>query len=119
MQGMGWRRVLAASALCGCAWAAQAGEAPGAQCEAPTAHGSIMFPDREETISSMEEMPENCLKTLVVLCGRSANQGLLDLGSAAMCSMGYEALLRKGFGGSFHAMMAWWRGARAADEFAP
>ena len=96
-----------------------AGEAPQAQCEAPTAQGSIMFPDREETISSMQAMPEICLKTLVVVCGRSANEGLLDLGSAAMCSMGYEALLRKSFGGSFQAMLAWWRGTRAAEDFAP
>lgn len=118
MQVTRWRRVLAAAALCGCAWAAQAGEAA-AQCEAPTAQGSVMFPDREETISSMQEMPESCLKSLVVLCGRSADQRLLDLGSAAMCSMGYEALLRKSFGGSFHAMMAWWRGQRAAESFVP
>lgn len=112
-------RFAAAAALCAAAWAAHAGGAPEAQCAAPTAQGNEIFPDRAETISAMEQLPQDCLKSLVAACGRSANTHLLDLGSAAMCSMGYEALLRKGFNGSFPAMMAWWRGERAAHHFAP
>lgn len=113
-------KCIAAAAFCAAVTAVPAQEAPAhAGCEAPTAQGSVLFPDRAGTISSMEAMPESCLKRLVVACSRSAGTQLLDLGSAAMCSMGYEALLRKGFGGSFPAMMAWWRGERAAHLFAP
>ena len=113
-------KCIAAAAFCAAMASATAQEPPArAECEAPTAQGSALFPDRAETISSMEAMPEGCLKSLVVACSRSAGSQLLDLGSAAMCSMGYEALLRKGFGGSFPALMAWWRGERAAHVFAP
>jgi hypothetical protein len=51
---------------------------------------------------------------LLVECSNSADERLLDLGSAAMCSMGYEALLQKGFGGSFGAMLVWWQHDRDA-----
>jgi hypothetical protein len=46
---------------------------------------------------------------MLVECDQSATQGLLDLDSAALCSMDYEALLHKAFGGSFREMLAWWQ----------
>ena len=119
MRAWTWRRLAVAAVMCGCAGMAQAGEAQTATCEAPAAQGNLTFPDREETIASLQRMPESCLKSLVVACGQAASRELLDLGSAAMCSMGHEALLRKSFGGSFHAMMMWWRGQHAAHAFAP
>ena len=111
-----WKRLAIMAALCGGACMAHANEA--GQCRAPVPPGNVLT-HREETISRMEQLSETCLKVLMVQCSESANMQLLDLGSAAMCSMGYEALLRKGFGGSFVAMMMWWKGERAEREFAP
>jgi hypothetical protein len=62
----------------------------------------------------MERLPEHCLKSLLAECNSDAGEQLLDLGSAALCSMGYEALLHKSFGGSFSAMLAWWQRDRDA-----
>jgi hypothetical protein len=67
---------------------------------------------RAATIASLERLPESCLKSLLVACSEHADQQLMDGASAAMCSMGYEALLRKSFGGNFHEFMAWWRRER-------
>jgi hypothetical protein len=92
---------------------AVAQEADDASCRVSTAQGNPLA-NRRGTIASMERLPESCLKTLMVECNRGAEEGLLDLGSAAVCSMGYEALLRKSFGGSFGAMLAWWQRDRDA-----
>jgi hypothetical protein len=88
--------------------AAHAGDAESVQCNV-TLPGGHPLANRSETIVAMEQqLPESCLKAMLVECNDSANERLMDLGSAAMCSMGYEALLHKTFGGSFHAMLAWW-----------
>ncbi|HWP11999.1 MAG TPA: hypothetical protein VNN06_09280 [Ramlibacter sp.] len=70
---------------------------------------------RGETLMWFEQMPEGCLKSLFMECAEAANERFLDLGSAAICSIGYEALLRQGFGGDFHALIAWWRREREAE----
>jgi hypothetical protein len=103
------RHACCAVLLCICDWAA-AGEAA-ALCEFEAVPEHPMA-NRSGTISALEHLPESCLKTLLLECSESANQQLMDLGSAAMCSMTYEALLKKGFGGSFHAFMEWWRQER-------
>jgi hypothetical protein len=101
-----WRQVLVVTALTA-ACAAQAGELePG--CSADLPQGNPIA-ERERTISSLKQMPESCLKSLFIDCSRAADESFLDLGSAAYCSMGYEALLSKGFGGNFHALLGWWR----------
>ena len=104
--------------LCGCTCFAHATEPAGGACRAPSTQGNVLT-QRAETISRMEQMSETCLKALLVACDDSANQALLDLGSAAMCSMGYEALLRKGSGGSSPAMMMWRREASSARRPRP
>ena len=39
---------------------------------------------------------------------------------AALCSIGFEALKKRKFGGDFNAMLAWWRLHRdAAPDAAP
>lgn len=78
-------------------------------CAAPQLRRGHPLAGREEAISHYEALPASCLKTLFLACSRAANAQLLDLGSAAACSIGYEALLRRGFAGDFHALMAWWR----------
>ena len=100
-----------------CAAALAAGQAgaqgPPAECEAEPPEGHPLA-DREAAMSVYERMPESCLKALFVGCSDAAGRQLLDMGSAAMCSMGYEALLKRGFGGDFHALLGWWRIQRSS-----
>jgi hypothetical protein len=68
--------------------------------------------DRQDLLAEYERLPAGCLQATFRQCTEASERTLLDLGSAAMCSIGYEALLRKHFGGDFHALMAWWRDDR-------
>lgn len=91
-----------------------------ANCELPQpADGAHPLAGRAESLSRYEAMPPQCLKAMFMVCTEAARTQLLDLGSAAACSIGYEALLRSGFGGNFQALMAWWRTQRSASSFAP
>lgn len=109
-------KALASCIAAGAIALAQAGpaRAAGPDCTAEAAEMAELG-DRSGSIRAMERLPEACLKRLVLECHRAAGERMLDLGSAAMCSMGYEALLRKGFGGDFQALMAWWRGDRGVE----
>jgi hypothetical protein len=98
--------LLGAACFAGLVRAASAQEA---ECRASVSQEEHPLAHRAETISSLEQMPDSCLKALVVECNDTADARLLDLGSAALCSMGYEALLNNGFGGNFRAMMTWWQ----------
>ena len=77
-------------------------------CRAPAYDGPPLL-RRQERIAEYEGLGEHCLKRLAVECDAAASRQLLDAGSAFACSLGYEALLRSGFGGDFQAMLAWWR----------
>lgn len=100
--------LLAALAL---AQAAAAAQAVGDDCALPSSSRHPLV-DRSRMLSSYENLPESCLKALFGACAEAAGTRLLDFDSAAACSLGYEALLRRGFGGDFHAMTDWWRGQR-------
>ncbi|HEY8047985.1 MAG TPA: hypothetical protein VIE63_02350 [Ramlibacter sp.] len=113
-----WKKLALAGALCTGAWLAHASDAPDRQCRVPVDERGAL-PDRTAAISRMEQMSDACLKRLLFQCGDAANQRVMDLGSASTCSMGYEALLHKSFGGDFVAMLAWWRGERAARAPTP
>jgi len=108
-------RCLVICAAMALAWPAAAGQVPPADCQAAALQEHPLA-DRAAALSSFERMPESCLKALFVGCSDAASQGLLDLGSAAVCSIGYEALLKRGFGGDFHALMGWWRRERATTS---
>jgi len=117
MDRTNWQRALGAALLATGAWMPAQAQAPGPQaaqpqaCAAP-AEADNPLADRREQLSLYEGMPEHCLKTLVMECTAVANERMLDMGSAATCSIGYEALLKRGFGGDFKAMLAWWRTQR-------
>lgn len=83
-------------------------QAPTAECGADPPDVAPLA-DRAAALESFERLPESCLKALFVVCADAAGRQLLDMGSAAMCSISYEALLKRGFGGDFHALMGWWR----------
>jgi len=90
-----------------------------AGCQLPAANDAHPLADREAWLSRYEALPPHCLKTLFMVCSEAAKVQLLDLGAAATCSIGYEALLRRGFAGDFQALMAWWRTQRAEYLFLP
>ena len=76
--------------------------------------GSDPLADRAGLLAQYERLPPACLQDLVLACTAATNRALLDFGSAAVCSFGYEALLSRRFGGDFRALLAWWHGERTA-----
>jgi hypothetical protein len=70
---------------------------------------------REETLAQFEALPPACLKSMFMACTAAASETFMDLGSAATCSIGYEALLKRGFDGNFNALLAWWRAERGSS----
>ena len=89
-----------------------AGETVPVACELPAGNVDPLA-DRAGILAQYERLPRACLHEIFVACSAAANEALLDFGSAAVCSFGYEALLRQGFGGNFPALMAWWRTQRS------
>ena len=71
--------------------------------------GQDPLSNRAGILDEYKRLPQACLREIFSTCADAANQSLLDLGSAAVCSFGYEALLSQGFDGNFRALMAWWR----------
>lgn len=102
-------RRLAATAALASAGAAASGPQPA--CELPAAKADPMA-DRAGVLAQYERLPRPCLTAIFDACTVAAGRSLLDPGSAAICSFGYEALLKQGFGGDFGALMAWWRSQR-------
>jgi len=82
-------------------------------CDMQQAHP---LADRSDALARYEQLPQYCLKAMFMQCAAQANEQVLDFGSAAACSIGYEALLKRGFSGDFQALMAWWRTQRDADS---
>ena len=112
---------LALAAAAAPSWASQVVEnrmaSPAAisACQVPQEAGEAdPVSDREEALQLYEAMPQHCLKAIVIVCSQAAETGLLDLGQAAACSIGYEALLKRGFAGDFKALMAWWQRQKKA-----
>lgn len=91
-------------------------QAQSADCRVPElpAHPLVA---RSASITWFEQMPESCLKAMFMECAAATREHILDLGSATFCSVGYEALLKRGFGGDFHALMGWWRSQREARSY--
>jgi hypothetical protein len=80
--------------------------APG--CELPASDRNPMS-DRAGILAEYQRLPTACLQQIVRACSAASSRTLLDFGSAAVCSFGYEALLAQQFGGNFPALLAWWR----------
>ncbi len=85
-------------------------ESPSPACELPAAGDPLA--DRAGILAQYERLPQACLREIFAACSTAASRSLLDFGSAAVCSFGYEALLKQGFGGNFRALMAWWQTQR-------
>lgn len=80
-------------------------------CELPAADVDPLQ-DRAGILAAYERLPDECLRALFSACAEASSRGFLDFGTAAVCSFGYEALLKQGFGGSFRALLAWWHSQR-------
>jgi hypothetical protein len=100
--------VLAASGAAAQSAPPASGPTPAPACVEPVHAGNPLL-EREARIAQFESLGEQCLKRMLVTCNAAASRELLDAGQAFSCSIGYEALLRRGFGGDFQAMLAWWR----------
>lgn len=104
------RRLLAATALA-LSSAAGATEIGSGSCQLPGS-GHDPMADRAGLLAQYERLPPSCLQAIFAACTSAASRTLLDFGSAAICSFGYEALLKQRFGGNFGALLAWWRDQR-------
>ena len=105
MDAMDLRVFVLATALV-CALPAGAQPLPDS-CRLP-GEGVDPLSDRAGLLAAYERLPTPCLHAIFRACSGASNRHLLDFGSAAVCSFGYEALLSQGFGGNFRALMAWW-----------
>lgn len=64
-------------------------------------------------IARIKALPEAELKAFYRRCARASVRGHLSNGEIALCSVGYQHLLDRHFGGDFHAFLEWRRGADA------
>lgn len=67
------------------------------------------FESESRLAAQLEQAPHEQLKAIYADCVNEAEQHLLGFGEAAACSMTYEALKRRVFGGDFAALIAWSR----------
>lgn len=109
MDARALRCLLAAAALAAALPAAAA--PPDEDCLLPASEADPLA-DRAGILAAYEQLPQACLVALFGACTHAAGRGLLDFGSAAACSFGYEALLKQRFGGNFRALLAWWNTQR-------
>ena len=72
---------------------------------------STAQPDR----SHLATLTVDKLKLMYLECDRRARQTMLGSAEAAHCSMAYEELKQRGFGGDFGRLLAWWQAQQRAD----
>lgn len=70
-------------------------------------------------VAHFEQVPHQELMAIYVACSNEAEARLLGAGEAAACSIAYEMLKRRVFGGDFDALLAWSRSTRTAQSQSP
>jgi hypothetical protein len=83
-------------------------------CRLP-GEGADPMADRAGLLAQYERVPHACLQAVFTACNDASRDTLLDFGSAASCSLAYEALLSQRFNGDFRELMAWWRSQQPRD----
>ena len=63
----------------------------------------------DDVVAQIKSLPEEDLKKFYRQCSRASVRGHLGAGEIALCSIGYEQLLQRHFGGDFRALLAWRR----------
>lgn len=116
MDAKALRRALVAAAISGSAMAQPfaVGSDTTLECEIP-GEGVDPLADRAGLLAQYERVPHACLQAVFAACNSASSKALLDFGSAATCSLAYEALLSQRFNGSFRELMAWWRTQQSQD----
>jgi hypothetical protein len=72
------------------------------------AHLSGQAPDRQTgAIAAVQRLSESDLKAFYVQCSSAAMRRGLGGGDIALCSVGYELLLKRAFRGDFLALLMW------------
>lgn len=72
--------------------------------------------DLDRLRANFERLPERDLERLFLRCSRESSQRLIGFDEAALCSVGFEALKKRKFGGDFAALLAWWKLHRDEPE---
>lgn len=75
--------------------------------------------DRDQIRASFERLADADLKALYLRCSDESERRVLAFEEAAHCSIGSEVLKLRAFGGSFEAMLAWWRQQRGGSPAGP
>ena len=65
---------------------------------------------------ALQQVPVTELKARYLACERSAMRGRLDPGEAAGCSIAFEELKKRAFGGDFESLLKWWRTQNQEDR---
>ena len=63
----------------------------------------------DDAVARIKALSEDELKQFYRQCSRASVRGHLGAGEIALCSIGYEQLLQRHFGGDFRALLAWRR----------
>lgn len=82
---------------------------------AQTPDNAILVLQQEDFAANFERLSDDQLKVLYLNCARESARRAFGSGDAAFCSVAYEALKRRVFGGEFHALYAWERAQLAND----
>ncbi len=64
---------------------------------------------RDPLRARIDSLSGSQVKQFYLRCSNAALLGRLDGNEAAVCSIGYDVLLERHFGGDFHALLAWSR----------
>jgi hypothetical protein len=67
---------------------------------------------REPLLAAFDAMPEARLKATFLRCDRESRQRVLSLDEAAPCSIAWDTLLKREYGGNLESLLAWWRAHR-------
>jgi hypothetical protein len=97
-----------------CALCAFAAPAHGAEEAGPRAIG--WFGARAALVAAFDAMPTPRLQAMFLQCARESSERAFGMDEAVPCAMAWDTLLQREFGGDVRALLAWWRGQRAASE---
>jgi hypothetical protein len=96
-----------------------AGCAMAAMDAASEPSGEPSFADERSPFDAIEQLSEAQLKEFYVRCARDSVRGRLGHGEIALCSIGYERLLKGPFRGDFRAFLEWRRSLTRSSLEAP
>jgi hypothetical protein len=79
---------------------------------------SAMPAAQSDTLGELNSVPIDQLSSTYLSCSSAATSGRLDTAAIMQCSVAYEVLKRRAFGGDFEKLLAWSK-ARTSTITAP